>query len=192
MISWSSNSLGNTYTQHTCPVDFSPVVSSIRSSVLSIRFEKQSAPRVIHAEPVDHPERVSQISWYIHERSRSVTCAAREPGHCCARDASVRSALCARNNHCIIRFQSGLEVICIDLLSSHHRLFGDCGHIDTCFAPSAIREPRVILVLRITWLTYQSQDHTRPVGGNVKRSRSQLSRYYLFKRRCRFDFCHSR
>ncbi|KAL0119251.1 hypothetical protein PUN28_009678 [Cardiocondyla obscurior] len=32
--------------------------------------------------------------------------------------ASVTSALCARNNRCIIRFQSGLGVICIDLLSS--------------------------------------------------------------------------
>jgi len=33
--------------QHICthPIDFSPIVSSIRSSALSIRFEKQSAPR---------------------------------------------------------------------------------------------------------------------------------------------------
>lgn len=56
-----------------------------------------------------------------------LACAAWMQARYCVRCASVTTALCARNNRCIIRFQSGLGVICIDLLSTH--LFGDCGHV---------------------------------------------------------------
>lgn len=102
------------------------------------------------------------------------------------RGASVTSALCPRNNRCIIRFQSGLGVICIDLLSSH-RLFGNCGHVRNALRRARLAS-RVYTRSLYVWLTYQSRDLrvSCTTGGNVKRSRprsSQLSRYYLFKGR---------
>lgn len=125
----------------------------------------------------------------------SVTCWRVQPGcqgHC-VRGASVTSALCARNNRCIIRFQSGLGVICIDLLSSH-RLFGDCGHV-RAFAPGAIREPRAYSLF--AYVAHVSKPRpTRPMVGNVKRPRpEQLSRNHLFKSRHggqHFDFRQAR
>lgn len=108
---------------------------------------KSNLPRGLYISSHRGTTLMSQISWYIHERGRApVTRAARVSGRC-VRRASVASVLCARNNRCIIRFQSGLGVICIDLLSSHC-LFGDCGHV-CALPPSAIREPLVYLVLPI-------------------------------------------
>lgn len=190
MISRSVNSVGSTHTH----IDTYPTVRFLAGRIQhpelgpidSFRRKAICPAGYVPSHRWGSPWAVSQISWYIHEQP----CAARVSGHC-VRRASVTRALCARNNRCIIRFQSGLGVICIDLLSSH-RPFGPIAgtYVLLRFASRVYARSSVAHVSRAT----------RPAGGNVKRPRSrssQLSRHYLFKggqtrRGRRFDFRHAR
>lgn len=114
--------------------DFSPAVSPANPGAQPYRFvirRKAICPAgYIHARAegttLSGCPKFRDISTSVVERSRNVGIrvhTAGAPGRCAyaarrGRCIGYEAPLCARNNRCIIRFQSGLGAICIDLLSS--------------------------------------------------------------------------
>lgn len=183
MITRSANSLGNAH------ISDGRFLAGRRSSALSIRSdEKQSAPRVIHAELGDHPERCPK---FRDISTRAAAAALRNVLACGSRGAGDTAYAVHRLRALFVRviivalFDSNLVlgVICIDLLSSHRLLFGDCGHV-CAFAPGAICEPRVCSLFIYTWFTYQS--------GDLRVPSAEMSNVLVRVRRSRRDIIYLR
>lgn len=155
----------------------------IRSSALSIRFdEKQSAPRVVHAE-LRGTTLNGVPNFVIYPRAAALRNGVR-PG---CQDIAAYAVHGLR--------ASFVRVIIVALFDSNLVLGSfvliywaatACSAIAGTYPLCAGRDSRVMCTLVLRMAHVSKPRPTRPTGGNVKRPRSrssQLSRYYLFKSR---------